>query len=67
MEIKPIQSKLIEGLSYDPESRQLALYFTDGHRATFAEVPEGVVLGLEIANSPGSYYMTQIRDVYARV
>jgi len=67
MEIKPIRSKLIEGLSYDAHSRQLALYFTDGHRATFADVPEGVVLGLEIAQSPGSYYMTQIRDVYSRI
>ena len=67
MEMKPIRSKLIDALSYDPQSRELTLYFADGHVGKFADVPEGVVLGLEIARSPGGYYMSQIRDIYPRV
>jgi hypothetical protein len=66
MEIRNLRSRLIDGMSYDSDSRQLTLYFTDGHIAKFTDVPEGVVLGLEIAKSPGSYYMTQIRDIYSR-
>ena len=53
MEIKPIQSKLIEGLSYDPESRQLALYFTDGHRATFGKFPKAWCWASKSQTPPG--------------
>jgi hypothetical protein len=65
--MKSLQSKLIEGLNYHRETRQLTIYFIDGHIAQFIGVPEGVVLGLEIAASPGDYYMSQIRTTYPRL
>ncbi|TCL74007.1 KTSC domain-containing protein [Rhizobium sp. BK251] len=66
LELKPLKSTLIEAIAYDRDSRRLTVYFMDGHVGQFLHVPEGVVLGLELAASPGSFYVSEIRDKYER-
>lgn len=56
-----LQSKLIEAIDYERETRHLTLYLTNGQRRYYEDVPEGVVVGLTAAASPGDFYMSQIR------
>ncbi|QWW66917.1 KTSC domain-containing protein [Rhizobium sp. WYJ-E13] len=56
-----LQSKLIEAIDYKRETRHLTLYLTNGQRRHYEDVPEGIVVGLAAAASPGDFYMSQIR------
>ncbi len=56
-----LQSKLIEAIDYQRETRHLTLYLTNGQRRYYEDVPEGIVVGLTAAASPGDFYMSQIR------
>jgi len=66
LEPRPVKSKLIEAIAYDETDRRLTVFFVDGHVSQFDGVPKGVVVGLELAASPGDYYMSEIRTVYPR-
>lgn len=42
----------------------LEVTFQSGHKYLYADVPANVVLGLERAESKGSYFHAEIRDKY---
>lgn len=42
----------------------LEVTFQSGHKYLYADVPANVVLGLERAESKGSYFHAKIRDKY---
>lgn len=42
----------------------LEVTFQSGHKYLYADVPANVVLGLERAESKGSYFRAEIRDKY---
>ena len=57
-----LQSRLIEGLSYDDETHSLTLYFRSGQLRQFAEIPREIVDALVDAPSAGKFYVDNIRD-----
>ncbi|ULR45006.1 KTSC domain-containing protein [Rhizobium sp. K102] len=59
-----VDSKLIEAITYDEDSRHLRVYLTNGQRREYEGVPKGVVVGLTMAESPGNFYMKAIRGKY---
>ena len=63
METK-LRSKLIEAIEYRDETRRLKVYMTNGQRREYDCVPKGVVAGLTRAQSPGRFYMMEIRGRY---
>lgn len=50
-----VDSKLIEAITYDEDSRHLRVYLTNGQRREYEGVPKGVVVGLTMAESPGNF------------
>lgn len=59
-----LKSKMIDAVEYDPVSQRLTAYFANGQLRKLEGVPEGVVVGLATAASPGDYYMSEIRGKY---
>lgn len=59
-----VQSKLIEAIDYDEIERNLTIFLYNGERRAYAGVSKGQVIGLTVAASPGTYYMTEIRGKY---
>lgn len=59
-----VDSKLIEAITYDEDSRHLRVYLKNGQRREYEGVPKGVVVGLTMAASPGNFYMKAIRGKY---
>ncbi len=50
-----VDSKLIQAIAYDEDSRHLRVYLTNGQRREYEGVPKGVVVGLTMAESPGKF------------
>lgn len=57
-----IESKLIDSIDYREEDAILTVFFSNGHRRELYDVPKGKVVGLTVAGSPGSYYMSELRQ-----
>jgi hypothetical protein len=62
--ITDVGSTLIDKISYDSNSRVLALTFKTGRIYRYSEVPPGVVASLERAKSKGSFFANNIRGKY---
>ncbi|XAZ21567.1 KTSC domain-containing protein [Sinorhizobium sp. B11] len=61
-----LASHLISEITYDPVTRILEIeHRLKGHRRYF-DVPQGVVINLVTAPSPGWYYTQHIRDAFRR-
>lgn len=65
MKMRPLQSKIIDTVAYDEDSRRLVLHLANGHRREYADVPAYVVDDLQAAKSPGSYYFKMIKPKFA--
>lgn len=50
--------------SFARAEKGLEIEFQSGHKYLYEGVPANVVLGLERAESKGSYFSTEIRDKY---
>ncbi len=60
-----LNSTAIRRVEYDPSSRVMQIWFTQGgHAYNFCGVPQGVYEGLVNASSAGTYYDHHIRDRY---
>lgn len=55
-------SSVIKG--FVKTEKGLEVTFQSGHKYLYADVPANVVLGLERAESKGSYFHAEIRDKY---
>jgi hypothetical protein len=64
MIVQPLQSKLIDAVSYDESARLLMLYMANGHRREFVDVPAYVYDDLLATKSPGSYYKKIIKPKF---
>lgn len=60
-----LSSSALASASYDPDSEQLTVIFTNGRSYDFEGVPASVVEGLKHAGSAGTYFNTQIKGVYS--
>ena len=56
-----LSSTAISRASWDDETQELELVFTNGGSYTFENVPEHIYEGLITARSAGSYYAQQIK------
>ena len=63
---KTFQSRLIDAIRYDDETRHLRVYLKSGQLRDYEDVPKGVVVGLGLAASPGSFFNSEIRGKYSQ-
>lgn len=59
-----LDSSVIAGARYDPETATLDIDFTSGDRYRYYAVPPSVHRGLIAAPSAGRYFSAHIRDRY---
>lgn len=59
-----VKSSIIASVYYQPESKSLDVNFLDGHTRIFYQIPESVVQTLVTCDSPGTFYMSNIRGAY---
>lgn len=60
-----LNSSAIRRVEYDPSTRVMQIWFTQGgHAYNFCGVPQAVYDGLRGASSAGTYYDQHIRDRY---
>jgi hypothetical protein len=64
--LTPLASSNLAGYDYDPDTQTLQIRFKSGRTYSYASVPQGVVDGLGTADSPGQYFNSTIKDVYAQ-
>lgn len=56
-------STAIRDYEYDPESRQLSVWFQpEGRHYIYLDVPEDIYIGLSAARSRGRYFNQYLRD-----
>ena len=60
-----LKSKLIEGVDYDESANRLKIFLTNGQRREYCDVPRDVYEGFVDAESPGSYYVRQVRGNFS--
>lgn len=68
MDRRPVDSRLIRSVGYDPASSILEIEFTDeghGHIYAYYDVPYSTYEELLDAESKGRYFNELIRDLYA--
>ncbi|MDE1155799.1 MAG: KTSC domain-containing protein [Acidobacteriaceae bacterium] len=56
-----LRSKLIDGFTYDEDTKKLTLWMANGQRRVFVDVPYYVADDLQASSSPGSYYKKLIK------
>lgn len=66
MQRMPVNSRLIEGVFFNPEDGQLHLRFRNGDERVFEGVAQADAEALVAAPSPGSYYVEKIKPRYRR-
>ena len=59
-----ISSSAISKASYDDETQEMQIVFTNGGPYTFYGVPQEIFEGLLFASSPGRYYHSVIKGNY---
>lgn len=59
-----LNSSSLQSASYDTDSRVLTIVFNGGRPYTYDDVPEGVYDRLVTSASPGSFFHSNIKNVY---
>ncbi len=60
----PIDSSVVKGYSYNPDSRELRVRFPNGDIHQYEDVPIEKVHTLAGAESPGRYFNEKIRGIH---
>ena len=61
----PLVSSMIRSAGYDPMSRVLEIEFTTRATYQYIDVPADIYPGLLDASSPGRFFHSRIRGVFA--
>jgi hypothetical protein len=64
MELIPVESSMIDAVSYDPQAKELLVIFSSGKTYTYMKVPQEEFDGLLAAESKGQYVRACIIDAY---
>jgi hypothetical protein len=64
MRRRPVTSSSLRSLGYDPRSRTLEIEFHHTGVYQYYDVPKSVLEEMLAQNSLGTYFNTEIRDVY---
>ena len=64
MERQKVESSMLRGVGYDPETRMLEVEFTSGQVYEYYDVPPEVHAGLLRAGSLGQYFRANILDAF---
>jgi hypothetical protein len=59
-----LKSSNLDSAEYDAETRQMTIRFKGGTVYTYEDVDQATYDGLMTAPSPGSYFVSKIRDVF---
>jgi hypothetical protein len=62
---RPVQSKAILAVGYDPATNVLEIEFVEGHAYRYFAVPASVHVALLAADSIGTFFARRIRHTYA--
>lgn len=65
MDWTSLASSNLSAMRYDEETRLLQIRFLSGRSYDFKDVPADVADGLKQADSPGKYFNSSIKGVYA--
>jgi hypothetical protein len=58
-------SSALAGADYDPERKSLSITFKGGRSYTYNDVPPDVYEQLCSADSPGTFWRSEIKDAYS--
>jgi lysyl-tRNA synthetase, class II len=64
--LTPLASSNLAGYDYDPDTQTLQIRFKSGRTYSYSSVPQSVADGLGTTDSPGQYFNSTIKDVYAQ-
>ena len=64
MEFQSLVSSNIQGIAYNEAEHTLHVEFKNGGRYTYKNVPQDVYEDFLSAGSPGSFFASEIKDVY---
>lgn len=64
MEMLPLTSSNLAAYGYDQQQQLLRIEFRNGGAYTYSGVPQHVATGLAVAQSPGRYFATSIKNSY---
>ena len=64
MRAAKLSSSLISRIGYDPDERQLKVWFRDGPLYCYFDVPERLFDELKSAQSPGRFYNARIKGCF---
>ena len=67
MDVKPLRSRDIALVGYDPATATLEVVFRAGGVYRYQDVPESVYHGLMAAPSHGTYFQKHVKDQYPYV
>ena len=59
------RSSNLESCAYNTETQELTIDFQGGNTYAYSSVPESVWHGLKHAQSAGSYFYRQIRNIFS--
>ena len=59
-----VRSSAISSCTYDDETSDLIVTFTNGRSYTHPDVPEEIYQQLVMSSSPGSFYNSAIKGVF---
>ena len=65
LEMHKINSSNINKIGYDVASKTLRIAFKGGYTYDYTDVPERLYIGLKSSNSPGRFFVKNIRDKFA--
>jgi hypothetical protein len=63
----PVQSRIVNAVYFSQDDGKLRIRFKNGEERLFDGVPEAVVQEMVTAESPGSYYIENIRKNFTRL
>lgn len=65
IEMKPVQSSLLDKVGYDPETKTLTIQMNNSSDVyCYEDVPQSVYDNLMAADSKGAFYVKQIKRHY---
>jgi KTSC domain len=64
MQFTPLKSSNLEGVHYDPLSKNLTVKFLSGQTHAYEAVTPEIHAGLMKADSPGKYFHAHIRNAH---
>ena len=63
--MKRLASSNLAAYDYDPADRILTIMFQSGRSYRYKDVPQEIAEGLETAPSPGRYFNSEIKGIFA--